>query len=74
MVELIRYMWNIMKPYFVWYRFVPFIFFLYLPITIFTFIPHDIEERAWIWVQWGCLILIGIYLLYVLLFSATDAC
>ena len=44
MIELIRYMWNICDGYFIWWRFTPFVVLLYLPITIFTFIPKDTES------------------------------
>jgi len=41
MIEIINYMWSIMRAYFVWYRFVPFLLCLYLPMTVFTFVPIE---------------------------------
>lgn len=41
MTELIKYMWDISEVYFIWYRFLPFVILLYLPITVFCFIPID---------------------------------
>jgi len=45
MVEIIRYMWGVMKPFFIWFRFVPFVVLLYVPMTVFTFIPYDIDDN-----------------------------
>ena len=63
MIEMIRYMWDICHNYFVFYRFLPFLLLLYLPLQIFTFIPLDTEDKTWSGVQLGCLFLTVLYLL-----------
>ena len=72
MVEIIRYMWRTMKPYFIRHRFLPFIFCLYMPMTVFTFIPYDIQSEEWRAIQWFCLCLSTCFLLYQLLTSFKD--
>lgn len=63
MVEIIRYMWEISRVYFIWYRFVPFLLFLYLPLNTFTFIPLDkSEHKIYNIVQLACLAMMGAYL------------
>lgn len=64
MVELIRYMWDISRVYFIWYRFVPFLLFLYLPLNVFVFIPlAKSEHKTLNIVQLVCLACTAVYLL-----------
>ena len=48
MIEIIRYMWGIMRDFFIYFRFLPFILLLYIPMTIFIFIPVDVNlDTKW---------------------------
>lgn len=74
MVTLIRYMWDICYAYFVYYRFLPFIFCCYIPITVFTFVPLDTDDEVYNIVQLCCLALTSIYLLTRLYSQIIDIC
>ena len=73
MIEIIRYMWNIMKHFFIWFRFMPFIVLLYIPMTLFIFIPiHVTDSSDWDRVQQICLALSVIYGLYQIVYTIID--
>ena len=74
MIELIRYMWDISEVYFIWYRFFPFVMLLYVPITLFTFIPIDTEHEGWSITQLACLSLVTVYLLKQAYSQLHDMC
>ena len=75
MIEMINYIWRIMRPYFIWYSLVPFIFCFYIPMTILAFSPlKNVKEKssATVIVQIICLILILGFLLYKMLLFVWD--
>ena len=75
MIEMINYIWRIMRPYFIWYSLVPFIFCFYIPMTILAFSPlKNVKGKssATLIVQIICLILILGFLLYKMLLFVWD--
>ena len=73
-VELIGYMWDICKVYFIWYRFFPFVVFFYVPISAFIFIPAEDQHNVLNGFQLACLALTSLYLLYQLFGQLRDMC
>ena len=74
MAEVIRYMWDISRVYFIWNRFLPFLFFMYLPLTVFAFITFETEARGYVYAQLVCLSLTSIYLLITAYRQIHDMC
>lgn len=63
MVELIRYMWNIFRFYFILHQFLPFVLLLYIPLTVFAYNQVESSEKVWHFGQFVCLGLTTVYLM-----------
>ena len=74
MVELIRYMWDIFRYYFILHQFLPFVLLLYIPLTVFAYNQVESSEETWHSVQFICLGLTSIYLLMTAYRQIYDMC
>ena len=60
-VELVAFMWNVSRVYFIGLRFLPFLVCQYVPFTLFVFINIEAQIDSWRTTSMVCLGLMAVY-------------